>query len=96
MRRERLAGARRSAVPWAEVAKGRTRVVAAAGRYGVEALDALAAAVLASEPVRLALAIQEGGPLAVGRAIELAALVLAAPVTLGESPDAHARLLGGR
>jgi hypothetical protein len=42
-----------------------------------EQFRALAEAVLAREDVRLAVAVREGGPHAVRRAVELAAMVLA-------------------
>lgn len=48
----------------------------ASGTVAREQLEALAAAVLGDERVRLALDVREGGPLAVRRAVELAALVL--------------------
>jgi hypothetical protein len=55
----------------------------AAGTVTREQLEALAAAVLDEERVRLALAVREGGPLAVRRAVELAALVLEAQRAAG-------------
>lgn len=45
--------------------------------FEAEALTAqLAEAILASQPVRMALAVRQGGPLAVARGVQLAQLVL--------------------
>jgi len=49
----------------------------ASGSVTAGEIDALAAAVLDDELVRLALAVRAGGPHATRRAIELAALILA-------------------
>lgn len=53
----------------------------AAGGVTREQLEALAATVLGDERVRLALAVREGGPLVLRRAVELAAIVLQGVVT---------------
>lgn len=51
------------------------RAVDEGGAVGA-AIDALVGAVLGAETVRLALAVREGGPLRVRRAIELASALL--------------------
>jgi len=58
-----------------------------AGRVTQSDLDALADAVLNEERAQLALEVRAGGPDAVRRAIELAALVLAASATIGGASE---------
>ncbi|MBZ0118823.1 MAG: hypothetical protein K8H88_17615 [Sandaracinaceae bacterium] len=60
-------------------------VAVASGHVDAAALERLAAAVLSTPAVQLALAVRDGGPLAVRHAIELAALVLAEHVDLGQA-----------
>jgi hypothetical protein len=64
-------------VRWFDLAEAQLRAVADGNVFEAEALTAqLAEAVLRSEPVRMALAVRQGGPLAVARGVQLAQLVL--------------------